>query len=185
MVIPLLVMGAMSVFGQSQERNAQYKAQGEQSKAIREANRKNAIRTAFNVGMLNVQRGQQAKELVQRKADLGQQEISAVGSAAANAAASGTIGASVDAVQSDIQKQFEKARAQVSEENEINALNFNTQLYDLITGGQDSMITAKKPTGASDLAIVGNAAAEMANKYFSAKMDLGLGRGGGGPTFRG
>lgn len=186
MVWPLIVMAGMSMMQQNQQakssalqaKDRALDSQAE-SKAIMEANTKNFQAQAFRVGMLNVQKAQEVRALEQRKFEASAGEQAALGTAAVNAAASGTIGASVDAVQSDIQMAFDRVRAQISEENELNALNFNTALYDLVTDGQNQLITAgpfrKAPKGQSQWAMAGNAAMQVAGTYLGAKMDLGLG----------
>lgn len=176
MVWPLIAMAAISVLGDSQERNAQYKAQIAQNKAIREANLENTQRVGFKVGLLNVQRGERLRQLAQRKSELGQAELQELSAAGNNAAASGTVGASVDAVQTDIALQFERARTGIQIENEIEAVNFNTALYELFQGGRDQLIKAVKPEGASDAAIVGKAVVSAAGSYFGGQMNLGLGQ---------
>lgn len=186
MVWPLIAMAAMSMMQQNQQaKGAALEAKDRaldstaQSKAIMEANTKNVQATAYRAGMLNVQKAQEVRALEQRKFDAGAQEQAALGTSAVNAAASGTIGASVDAVQSDIQMAFDRVRGQISAENELNALNYNTALYDLITEGQNSIITAAQfrsaPKGQSQLGMLGNAALSVASSYVTQKMDLGLG----------
>jgi hypothetical protein len=178
-------MAAMSMMQQNQQaKGAADQAAGRaedsiaQSKAIMEANRKNFQQTTFRIGMLNVQKSQEVRALEQRKFDAGAQEQAVLGSAAVNAAASGTIGASVDAVQSDIQMAFDRVRGQINDENELNALNYNTALYDLVTNGQNASQTAyfrKEQSGPSQWQMLGNAGMQVAGSYMSQKMDLGLG----------
>lgn len=186
MVWPLIAMAAMSTMQQNQAGKAsalQAKDRAldsqTESKAIMEANTKNFQATAFRVGMLNVQKAQEVRALEQRKFEAGAQEQAALGTSAVNAAASGTIGASVDAVQSDIQLAFDRVRAQISDENELNALNYNTALYDLITEGQNQTITSAQfrnaPKGSNQLGMLGDAGMQIAGMYLSQKMDLGLG----------
>lgn len=175
MVWPLIAMAAVSVVGDSQKRNAEYESQIAQNKAIRKANLENTNRTGFQVGMLNVQRGQKLRQLTQQAAEIGQSELMELSAAGNNAAASGTIGASVDAVQNDIALQYERARAGIQLENEIEALNYNTALYDLLQGGQDKLVGHVKASGASDAAIVGKAAVSAVGTYYGDKMQLGLG----------
>jgi hypothetical protein len=158
-----------------QERNAQYKAQSAQNKAIREANTDNTNRTGFQVGLLNIQRGQKIRQLTQRGADIGQAELQTLSTSSNNAAASGNVGASVDAVRSDAQLQFERARGDLQLDNEIEAFNYNTALHDLIQGGQDKLVDYVKATGPSDGAILGNALISVAGTYASSRMSLGLG----------
>lgn len=176
MVWPLIIGAAVSVVGDSQKNNAGYKDQIGQNKAIREANLANTGRVGFQVGLLNIQRGQRLRQASQARADLSQAEILAASESGNNAAASGTVGASVDAVQMDVQLQFERARAELDLGNEMDALNFNTALHDLIQGGQDSLIDPVKTTGMSDAAIVGKAVVSAVGTYYSDKMQLGLGK---------
>lgn len=175
MVWPLLIMGAMSLAGDSQSNKANYKAQAEESEALREANKKNTLRAAYQIGMMNVQKAQQTRALQQRKNELGEGELATLSSNDVNAAASGTIGASVDAVRSDIEMQFSRARAALSEENEADAFNFNLQLHDFVQGARDQLLFGRKPTGMSDLAMLGRAGVAMASKYVGDSMSLGLG----------
>ena len=199
---PLLAMGGLSLLQQNQQRKQQ-KIQNQmdiqasaiqireraldhtaESKAIQDANQRNFQASAFRVGMLNVQKAQEVRALEQRRFETISQEQSALGTAAVNAAASGTIGASVDAVQSDIQMAFDRMRGQINEENELNALNYNTALYDLVTEGQNQLVTASeyrrsevyKPQKLiSGWGMLGNAAMSVGGMYLSQRMDLGLG----------
>lgn len=175
---PLLIMGAMSMMQQSQARNGQAAEAAGETKAIQKANVKNFTNTAYRAGLLNVQKAQQLKGLQQAKADLGAGELAALSTAGNNAAASGTVGASVDAVQTDIEMAYDRQRALISEENEQNAQNFNTELYDLITNGSNAINFGRKTNYASDFAIAANTAIAVGSKYASAKMDLGLGQAG-------
>lgn len=183
---PLIAMGGLSLLQQGQaaksaaqqarERAIQSQAE---SKAMVEANERNFTATTFRLGLLNVQKAQEVRALEQRRFESTEQEQQVLGTAAVNAAASGTIGASVDAVRTDIEMAFDKVRNQITEENELNTLNYNTALYDLITGSQDqTQFQAqfrKAPKGAGMLGMLGNAAMSVAGTYLMAKMDLGLG----------
>lgn len=182
---PLIAMAGMSLLQQSQankQSDIQAKARAEdsiaESKAVMEANRKNFQASAFRVGMLNVQKAQQVRALEQQKFDTSAQQQAVLGTAAVNAAASGTIGASVDAVQSDIQMAFDKVRGQISDENELNSLNYNTALYDLVTEGQNKIVTAsqyRKTESQSGMSMLLGAGLSVASTYVTAKMNLGLG----------
>ena len=184
MIWPMLIMAAGSMMSDNSQRNADYKTQIAQNKAIREANTKNMIRTGYEVGMLNVQKGQKLMELQQRRAMVREAELVDLSSAQNNAAASGTIGASVDAVLTDVKMQYDKARADISAENEIDALNFNTALHSTIQSGIDALKQGVKPTGMSDMAILGRAVVAGASQYAGDKMSLGLGQPGQQPRQR-
>lgn len=182
MVWPLIAMAAVSAISQSQQRNAESKAASADSKAVREANRKNFTNTTFRVGLLNVQKAAQKKELQQAKADLSAGELQALSTAGNNAAAAGTIGASVDAVQTDIQQAYDRQLALINEENEVNAQNYNTELYDLITNGSNAINPGRKYKPTSDFAIAASTALAVGSRYLGAKMDLGLGSSPSGGT---
>lgn len=178
MIWPMLIMAAGSMMSDNSQRNADYKTQIAQNKAIREANTQNMIRTGYEVGMLNVQKGQKLMELQQRRAMVREAELADLSSAQNNAAASGTVGASVDAVLSDVRMQYDRARADISAENEIDALNFNTALHSTIQGGIDALKQSVRPTGMSDMAMLGRAVVAGASQYAGDKMSLGLGQQG-------
>lgn len=154
------------------------------NKAIGEANLTNQIRTGYKVGLLNVQRAQAKKRAMQDGFDLSKTAEQALGSANANAAAAGQIGASVDAVTNDIQSKVDDAAAQMGANYEQTSDNFDTQLTDLLNQGHDvlraaSKITVQKTpiaqtTGIGE-ALLG-AAIDVGGNYLSQKMKLGLGK---------
>ena len=186
MVWPLAAMAVTSFMGANKEQAAKLNAQAEraademaQNQAIAEANAKNFRRSLLRTGMLNVQRGQQKQQLEQRKADASAGELQALGSSSVSAAASGTVGASVDAVQSDIQMQFDAVRAQISQENELAAQDFNTNLYDMLEGTRDSMQSVRAISKVGKYSLLQSITAGVVSAgtaYAGAKMDLGLGR---------
>lgn len=185
MVWPLVAMGVMAFAGANKEQASKLNAQAEraadenaQNQAIAEANGKNFRRSLLRTGMLNVQRAQQKQQLEQKKADASTGELQALGSSSVNAAASGTVGSSVDAVQSDIQMQFDTVRAQISQENELAAQDFNTSLYDMLEGTRDSMQSVRaisKVGKYSLLSSITSGVIAAGSAYAGAKMDLGLG----------
>lgn len=146
-----------------------------QNQAAAESNLQNTIRTGYRVGLLNLQAGQAKQNAVQAGLDISKQATQILGANTANAAAAGTIGASVDAVAGDIQKRADEAKLNVDTEYEVYKQNFNTQLQDLVMSGQDAM---RAPLGVPKFsigtALVG-AGANMAMQYASQKMSLGLG----------
>ena len=125
--------------------------------------------------MAQVARGQRIKELVQRKADLTASELQELSSLTNNAAASGTQGASVDAVNTDLQMQYDRARASLQEEGEIDDFNFNQQLVQLLQDSRDSMSQlnhAKVPGWGQ---ILFKAGMDTAMTYGQSRVSLGLG----------
>jgi hypothetical protein len=176
MAWPVLAgMAGLSLFSQMQENKAQLKAQIAENRAIRKANKINTDRTGFQVGLLNVQRGQQVRQQIQNKADLGSSELSVAGTASNNAAAAGNVGASADAVQSDIQMRFDRARAELAQAGEVEALNFNTQLYSTLEQGIDNLQQARKVESKGIGEMLLTTGLQMGGQYLGAKMQLGLG----------
>lgn len=153
------------------------------NEAIQESNMINQIRTGFQVGILNVQRGQRRREAANQKYQISKAALDALGSSEANAAASGVIGASSDAVSIDIRKRSAEAVLESQASWEIAQFNFDVQLNDLIQAGQDALRSPLKVGEAPDEKSVGgamfmggaSAAASMGMSYAGAKMNLGLG----------
>ncbi len=160
------------------------KASIEINKTIAETNLHNTIRTGYRVGILNIQRGQARKAATQSAFDITKISKQVMGTNAANAAASGNVGASVDAVSNDIRKKMDEASIAVDENMSLTEQNYDTQLNDLITAGQDSLQYARKidyepqrtaSTAAYVFGAVANTGAQFATQYATANMSLGLG----------
>lgn len=162
----------------------QLKASESTNKAIAEANLQNTIRTGYRAGILNVQRGQAKAQAVRAGFDVSSKSLQALGQSQANAAASGTTGASVDAVMDDIRRKTDEAQGQVDSAWEDTQFNFDNQLNDLIQQGVDSLQSAQRPDTqgpalqspgqAALLAGIGTAVS-FGTQYATSKMQLGLG----------
>lgn len=174
MVWPLLAMAGLSALQGLKQREQMLEDETATNKAIFESNSKNWERSLFNVGLLNVQRGQKLRSLVQQQSDVGVQELVELGAVEANAAASGTTGASTRQVELDAAQQFERARALIAEENAADAFNFNTQLEVSLRNTIDGMRQAQK----SDIPSVGSvllgAGLQAAGTYATSRFQLGL-----------
>lgn len=150
-----------------------------QNEAIIKANVANTVRTGYRVGMLNMQRGL-SKRLAQQKGfDTTVLAQEALGKATANQAASGTIGASADAVSNDIRQKLGEAKAQQQEDFEVMGENFNAQLAEIVNQGQSAVESPVKTKLLSSGDIAGNAllagAATFGSMYAKSKFNLGLG----------
>lgn len=105
----------------------------ESNRAIGEANIMNTIRTGYKVGLLNLQTARLKEQAATEGWDVSRKAADALGNAEASAAASGNVGASVDAVSLDIQKKSAEAQIAVDVnwadtlENQNFALNAITQ----------------------------------------------------------
>lgn len=154
------------------------------NKAIGEANLQNTIRTGYRAGILNVQRGQSRQQAVKAGWDVSVKGAQALGQSQANAAASGTTGASVDAVTDDIRRKVDEAQGEVDQAWESTQLNFDNALNDMIQQGIDSLQTAQRPdtqgptlqdpTKAAITAGIGTAVG-FATQYGVSNMQLGVG----------
>lgn len=150
---------------------------------IGETNLQNTIRTGYRVGILNVQRGAAKAEAIQMGFDVGVKAQQVLGANSANAAASGNVGSSVDAVTSDIQRKVDEAQLEVQDHYDDSNFNFDQQLNDIIQRGQDSLQTPYKipkgPDYANALtgALMGlaDSAVQYGSQYASSNMSLGLG----------
>ena len=160
------------------------------NKQIAETNLQNTIRTGYRVGILNVQRGAAKAEAVKMGYDVSAKSQQVLGSNAANAAASGGVGNSIDAVATDINKKVDEAQLDVQDHYDDTNFNFDLQLNDMIQRGQDALQTPYKiPKGpkygnALTGALMGlaDSAVQYGSQYAQSNMSLGLGdKGGGGP----
>lgn len=150
---------------------------------IAETNLQNTIRTGYRVGILNVQRGAAKAESVKMGFDVTTKAQQVLGSNAANAAASGGVGNSIDAVASDISKKVDEAQIDVQDHYDDTNFNFDLQLNDMIQRGQDALQTPYKiPKGpkygnALSGALMGlaDSAVQYGAQYASSNMSLGLG----------
>lgn len=150
-----------------------------ENQAIIKANVANTIRTGYRVGLANMQRGLQKKQAVQHGFDISKAGVEALGQVNANAAAAGSIGASVDAVANDVKMKVGEAQAEAQNQSEIDAENFKTQIAGIVTEGMDSLQGATKSNAQSASSIWGGALAsgvsQFASSYLTSKMNLGVG----------
>lgn len=150
-----------------------------ENQAIIKANVANTIRTGYRVGLANMQRGLQKKQAVQHGFDISKAGVEALGQVNANAAAAGSIGASVDAVANDVKMKVGEAQAEAQNQSEIDAENFKTQIAGIVTEGMDSLQGATKSNAQSASSIWGGALAsgvsQFTSSYLTSKMNLGVG----------
>ena len=86
------------------------------------------VRNSYQSGLLNVQLGLQKKKAAQEGFDQTVLAKAALGQAVASSAATGTVGASVDAVQNDIEMKLGEARAVSADNYEQMLDNYNSEL---------------------------------------------------------
>lgn len=153
------------------------------NEAIVQANIRNTVRTGYRVGIANLQRGLSRKLATQKGFYTTAAAQEALGAVTANQAASGTIGASADAVAGEVRMRLGEALAQQEEDFDIELVNFNVRLGEIAQEGASSMQGARVLNLPSAESVVGQAAFKAAidfgSKYFGSKFDLGLGDQGG------
>ena len=86
------------------------------------------VRNSYQSGLLNVQLGLQKKKAAQEGFDQTVQAKAVLGQAVASSAATGTVGASVDAVQNDIEMKLGEAQAVSADNYEQMLDNYNSEL---------------------------------------------------------
>lgn len=172
---PLLAMAGMDLLGKGLQNQAAAKQAKSDNKAIRKANKENTLRTAFSVGMLNVQRGQNRARVQQQLADQGVSKRSQIGVATANQAASETVGASADAVLQDIQMQYSRERANIEQSFQTDEFNYNTELRNIVQAGQDAIRSPNNYKSPSLVSSLLGTAISVGGVYAQDKMRLGLG----------
>lgn len=116
-----------------------------QNDAIDAANTANLVRTGYKVGIQNLQVARLKQQAAEQGYDLSAQGVAAMGQNVANAAASGTVGASVDATVSDIQKKQDEA--QIGQDQQFSDMleNAHLALEQTVMAGQDAMISPINP----------------------------------------
>lgn len=114
--------------------------QGKQNTAIAKADLQSLINTNFTFGLLNLQRSMQKRQSASDIQRLGETKLQALAQAETSAAASGTIGASVNAVASDIEMKVGEAEVALREQNDMNTMNLGTQIHNLYQGFLDSQV---------------------------------------------
>lgn len=170
--------GNQAANGQAAQASALSNAE---NNAIAKQNMSQMVRNSYRTGMLNMQLGLQKKQAVQQGFDTSVQFQNIRGSAVSNKEAAGAIGASADAVVTDLEMQYENSKM-VQQENFASILdNYNNELDAMRMNALDQVVDVKKYEyhGPSSGQIVGgalaNAAISAAGNYAMRNMSLGLG----------
>lgn len=152
-----------------------------ENNAIAKQNMSQMVRNSYRTGMLNMQLGLQKKQAVQQGFDTSVQFQNTRGAAVSNKEAAGAIGASADAVVTDLEMQYENSKM-VQQENFASILdNYNNELDAMRMNALNQVVDAKKYEyhGPSSGQIVGgalaSAAISAAGNYAMRNMSLGLG----------
>lgn len=170
--------GNQAARGQAAQASAISNAENE---AIAKQNMSQMVRNSYRTGMLNMQLGLQKKQAVQQGFDTSVQFQNIRGAAVSNKEAAGAIGASADAVITDLEMQYENSKM-VQQENFASIIdNYNNELDAMRMNALNQVVDAKKYEyhGPSSGQIVGGAlvgaAMSAAGNYAMRNMSLGLG----------
>ena len=170
--------GNQAAKGQAAQASAMSNAE---NNAIAKQNMSQMVRNSYRTGMLNMQLGLQKKQAVQQGFDTSVQFQNIRGAAVSNKEAAGAIGASAEAVVTDLEMQYENSKM-VQQENFASILdNYNNELDAMRMNALNQVVDAKKYEyhGPSSGQIIGgalaNAAISAAGNYAMRNMSLGLG----------
>ena len=173
-----MYMGNQAAKGQAAQASAMSNAE---NAAIAKQNMSQMVRNSYRTGMLSMQLGLQKKQAVQQGFDTSVQFRNVMGQAVSNKEAAGAIGASADAVVTDLEMQYENSKM-VQQENFASILdNYNNELDAMRMNALNNVVEARKYeyNGPSSGQIVGgalvNAAVSAAGNYAMRNMSLGLG----------
>ena len=173
-----MYMGNQAAKGQAAQASAMSNAE---NAAIAKQNMSQMVRNSYRTGMLSMQLGLQKKQAVQQGFDTSVQFRNVMGQAVSNKEAAGAIGASADAVVTDLEMQYENSKM-VQQENFASVLdNYNNELDAMRMNALNNVVEARKYEyhGPSSGQIVGgalvNAAVSSAGNYAMRNMSLGLG----------
>lgn len=150
-----------------------------QNDAIMEANLTNSIRTAYRVGIQQLQANRQKRMLAEQGYDIGVKGMEALGGNVANAAASGSVGSSVDAAADNIRKKQDDALLQLDNTFDETMQNAAIGIEQTVMQGIDTLRHAAKPNMSmpehEDVVMAGlsGAAGSALSMYASGNISLG------------
>lgn len=194
----VVVGGALSTESANDTSNAQSKAANnsayknytnsvkqtmENNRAIEEANTTNMIRAGYKIGILNLQTARLKEQAAQEGWQVSTKAAETLGNVEANAAASGTVGASVNAVANDIKKKSDEAQIAVDANWQQTLENQNIQLDQTVQEAQDRQMSVQSIPDISTVNTVsapqqsafGAAAGSLLSMYAGSKLNLGSG----------
>lgn len=184
---PLLMMaGANALSGSLQQVSAKKEAlrqSTEENLGIAEQNLQGQVRSAYRVGLTRLGMAYQQRQLALQNTQAREAGLRAASEAEANAAAVGAIGASADAVKTDVDREVGDFLAAQADQRELVNLNYNTQIEAISQEARARIVHPRKLKVPSDWEIWGQSALSGAvsagTAYASSKLSLGLGNKGG------
>lgn len=184
------VSTATSVYSAQSAAKSQVRAAGAASRAEGEAiakERLNAtIRNSYNTALAQMRLGLKKRQLSQQATDIRAATLAAKGDATLAAAATGSIGASTNAVVSDIEQKSQAALDQTTDafENAVENYNMDLQMMVINTDQSAPNVRPVEYNGTSGGEMLGmvlmQGLGSFASNYAMRKMSLGLGSNPGG-----
>lgn len=159
--------------------NAASKAEGE---AIVKERLNKTVANSYATSLAQMQLALTKRQLSQQSADISAAGLAARGNADAAAGATGSVGASMDAVASDITMKADAARQQASDAFENSVQNYNAELDLMVLNTDQSAPTVRQNqyVGPSTGEMFGSALVsgltQFAGNYAMRAMSLGLGK---------
>ena len=184
MALPLLLMAgataASSALQQTSAVRSALQTSIEQNKGIIEQNLQGQVRAAYRVGLTRLGLAYQQRQLAQQSSAARELGLKAASEAEANAGATGAVGASAEAVTSDIEREVGDFLQSQETQREINNLNYNTQIESITQEAKARVINPTRLRVPSDWSILGRSLAQGAiqagTAYYTSKLSLGLGQ---------
>lgn len=177
---------ATSLYSANSAANSSARAASAQSRAEGEAvvkERLNAtIRASFQTALAQRQLGLQKRQLSQQAFDIKSSTLAARGDVTTGAAATDTMGASVQALYSDIDMRSQSALDQTQMQLENAVENYNDELQMMVINMEQTTPNIRKYeySGPSSGQMLGGAVlgglSQFASMYASRQMSLGLGK---------
>lgn len=178
-----IASGASAARAGAREAGRASRAEGE---AITKERINQTVRNSYSTALGQMQLALKKRQYAQQGHEISAARLVAKGDADANAAASGSIGASVNAVSEDINMKAQSALDMTTDQFENDVQNFNRDLDVTVLNTNESAPTVREVsyTGPSIGQLVGGAVLggvlKFAGQYASRQMKLGLGTEGGG-----
>ncbi len=183
MTMALIAAGsnfAQSLMGGNKQAEQAARISIAKNQAIVQANLANTLRTGYRVGLLQMQHGLMRQQAAQQGFDLTNSAQQALGQVAASNAATGAVGASADAVLTDVRMKLGETQARMDEDWQVQLQNYNTQLAEIVFQGNSAVQQAIEVDIPSSDEIFNNAlmsaAVSFGSSYATSKMSLGLGQ---------
>lgn len=179
------ISATMSMVGAQSSANASARAAGAQSRAEGEAVAKErlntTVRNAYNTSFAQMQLAQKKQQLAQQGADISAASLAAHGSADAVNAATGSVGASTQAVSADISQKVQSALDTTTASAQDAMQNYNRELDMMVINTDQTTPNVPRyeytgPSGGEMLGLgLAQGLATFASGYAMRKMQLGLG----------